>query len=90
MSIKKVRSLFLALVLTLFVTMSIALPFAFAEDSWETKSPVLTDRHSLAVAEANGKIYAMGGRDSNNQHLNTVEVYDPATDTWVAESVFHR
>ena len=78
MSIKKVRSLFLALVLTLFVTMSIALPFAFAEDSWETKSPMPTGRFGLSAAEANGKIYAMGGTGG----LNLVEEYDPVTDTW--------
>ncbi|MCG8402699.1 MAG: galactose oxidase, partial [Firmicutes bacterium] len=78
MSIKKVRSLFLALVLTLFVTMSIALPFAFAEDSWETKSPMPTGRHSFSAVEANGKIYAIGGAGT----ARSVEEYDPTTDTW--------
>ena len=30
----------------------------------------------------NGKIYVVGGMDNNGASLNSVEVYDPATNTW--------
>ena len=39
-----------------------------------------TARSQLAVSAANGKIYAIGG--NNLGALNTVEEYDPTTDTW--------
>ena len=56
-----------------------------ATDTWTTKSPIPTERgwHSASVVD--GKIYIMGGsQDSapNAKHVQTVEVYDPATDTW--------
>ena len=70
--------MFLTLALTLFAAMSIALPLALAEDSWDSKSPMPTGRFELGVVEANGKIYAIGGAGS----LRIIEEYDPATDTW--------
>jgi hypothetical protein len=36
----------------------------------------------LRAAVVNGKIYAIGGLDTSNVLSSTVEVYDPATDTW--------
>ncbi|OLB23182.1 MAG: hypothetical protein AUH15_04120 [Acidobacteriales bacterium 13_2_20CM_55_8] len=44
-------------------------------------------RVGLAAATVNGKIYAIGGSNSilnNNSVLNTVEVYDPSSDSWGA------
>jgi hypothetical protein len=42
-----------------------------------------TARTLLATAVVDGKIYAIGGGQSlNSPPLSTVEVYDPATDTW--------
>jgi hypothetical protein len=40
-----------------------------------------TARGGLGVAVVNGKIYAIGGL-SYTSHLNTNEMYDPATNTW--------
>jgi N-acetylneuraminic acid mutarotase len=54
-------------------------------DSWTTKTPMPTARNSLAVAVVNNKIYAIGGATDFNpmtNNLNTVEEYDPSTDTW--------
>jgi N-acetylneuraminic acid mutarotase len=36
----------------------------------------------MAVAELNGKIYAIGGFRANGSSATTVEVYDPASDSW--------
>lgn len=59
-------------------------------NTWSTAAPVSTTREGLAAATLNGKIYAIGGFGGNsgpygsNTYLGTVEVYDPATDTWSA------
>ncbi len=56
-----------------------------ATDTWSTKSPMPTARgwHSANVVD--GKIYIIGGARGTTPaevHVVTVEVYDPATDTW--------
>jgi N-acetylneuraminic acid mutarotase len=55
-----------------------------ATDSWTAKAPMPTARRALAVAVANGKLYAIGGNSDYASHalVATVEAYDPATDTW--------
>ena len=56
-----------------------------ATDTWETRAPMPTAREHLAVATLGDKIYVIGGRVRQNgrlENLRTVEVYDPATDTW--------
>jgi hypothetical protein len=40
-----------------------------------------TARDGLAAAIVSGKIYAIGGANSTG-YLNTVEVYDPSSDSW--------
>ncbi|MDA2932434.1 hypothetical protein MYX19_04685 [Nitrospinae bacterium AH-259-F20] len=59
-------------------------------DSWETSegveatlTPMPTPRSNLAAGVINGKLYVVGGSGSI---LDTVEVYDPATDTWSTET----
>ena len=56
-----------------------------ATDTWTIKSPMPTARgwHSANVVD--GKIYIIGGARGatpSGMHVVTVEVYDPATDTW--------
>jgi len=42
-----------------------------------------TARAGLAAAAVNGKIYTFGGSVSSSQgSLNTVEVYDPGSNSW--------
>lgn len=36
----------------------------------------------MAVAEAGGKLYVLGGYPSSREYQATVQVYDPASDTW--------
>ena len=50
---------------------------------WSTKADMPTARYYLAAAEANGKIYAIGGYYIRN----TNEEYDPDTDTWATKAV---
>ena len=48
---------------------------------WTTKSHMHYARSALTSSVVNGKIYAIGGY-SNGTYYNTVEEYDPVTDTW--------
>ena len=54
-------------------------------DTWTTKSVIPSARRSLSTSALDGKIYAFGGYVpgvSGHPGVATVEVYDPATDTW--------
>jgi N-acetylneuraminic acid mutarotase len=57
-----------------------------ATDTWTTKSPMPTARVCHHASVVDGMIYVMGGSDASapddRSHVRTVEVYDPATDTW--------
>ena len=56
---------------------------------WSSKAPMPTSRFALGAAtlNVNGQdvVFAVGGA-SGNSLLNTVEAYDPATNTWSAVS----
>lgn len=54
------------------------------QGSWQTKAPMPTARQELATAALDGKIYVIGGYDQNIMSTSTVEVYDPASDTWAS------
>jgi N-acetylneuraminic acid mutarotase len=56
---------------------------AFSRRAWVGKAPMPTARYAMAAAVADGKIYVIGG---NPFLLQTVEQYDPATDTWTTKS----
>lgn len=49
---------------------------------WVNLAPLNEPRQEVAVAALNGKIYVIGGILSNGNTANTVEEYDPVTDTW--------
>ena len=55
-------------------------------DTWTTKSEMPTARIGLSTSVLDGKIYAIGGVTlrgvTRYPGVSTVEVYDPATDTW--------
>ncbi|MDQ3842013.1 MAG: galactose oxidase, partial [Actinomycetota bacterium] len=52
-----------------------------AADTWEELTPLPTGpRGSVAVAQLDGRIHAIGGRGT--QDVTTHEAYDPATGTW--------
>jgi len=54
-------------------------------DTWTALAPVPTARAGLGVATVNGKIYAIGGRNSNST-LGTNEMYDTTTNTWTTKA----
>lgn len=51
-------------------------------DSWTTKKNLLSDRHLFGLAEANGRLYLIGGNTTGTSYVNTVEEYNPKTDSW--------
>ncbi len=52
-------------------------------NTWTAVAPMPNPRFLLAAAAgADGRIYAIGGRDNRGNFLNTVEAYTPATNTW--------
>ena len=61
-----------------------------ATNTWAAVAPMPTSRYSLAAGVVQGrKLYALGGSGSggsggSDKALDTVEVYDPDTDTWAA------
>jgi N-acetylneuraminic acid mutarotase len=59
---------------------------ARAFDVWATKSPMPTARRSLAVAEVNGALYAVGGETGFMSPVTTVEAYMVGSNSWVARA----
>ncbi len=61
-------------------------------NTWETLAPMPTSRAEFDIACVNGKIYAIGGSGNsiggplNNGTLNSVEEYNPITNTWTTRS----
>lgn len=54
-----------------------------ASNSWSERAPMPTARGALAVAELDGKLFAIGGYDGRGNSA-AVEMYDPATNAWRA------
>ena len=70
-----------------------------ATDSWKTLAPMPTKRGAAVAAAVGGKIYVIGGASMHpgsaetvvhparpHRAVDTVEEYDPATNTWRARS----
>jgi N-acetylneuraminic acid mutarotase len=56
-----------------------------ATDTWTTRAEMPTARGFHSANVVDGRIYVIGGSHASSPHVNrvrTVEVYDPATDTW--------
>lgn len=58
-----------------------ALSAVTAGNVWFPMAPITTARSDLAAAAVNGLIYAIGGGVTSSA-LNTVEVYNPTTNSW--------
>ena len=66
-------------------------------DTWEGMANMPTVRSNVSVSVVDGKIYAIGGSKTKkyqvprgfgheSEELPTVEMYDPATDTWTQKA----
>jgi large repetitive protein len=61
-------------------------------NSWTASTPMSTRRDNPGSAAFDGKLYVFGGRTRNADgtevvaQLNTVEMFDPATQTWTAKA----
>lgn len=53
-----------------------------ATQEWAISSPMPTERTEVAAATIGSRIYVVGGFDSSGNTLDTVEVYDPRSNTW--------
>jgi N-acetylneuraminic acid mutarotase len=65
---------------------SLSSPFGIAaiavNDLWDRSATVApTPAGDAAVVGLGGKLYVLGGWDNSN-HLDRLEIYDPATDSW--------
>lgn len=49
---------------------------------WTTLAAMPSQRQEISSAVLDGKIYVIAGFNSSGASLTTVEVYDPATNTW--------
>jgi N-acetylneuraminic acid mutarotase len=91
---KKIRSLIVLFLFLSFSLSTIMVPCVLgAEDSWTSKEPMQEARASLGVAGVNGRIYAIGGYNSQidgQTHfygtINATEEYDPATNSWTEKA----
>jgi len=54
--------------------------------TWTTKTPMVNQRDNAANAVLNGKIYVMGGAPAGTSILDSMEMYDPGTDTWTTKA----
>ncbi|XP_072366926.1 actin-binding protein IPP isoform X3 [Scyliorhinus torazame] len=62
--------------------------YSLQEEQWFEVSPMKMARAGVSVIAVNGLLYAVGGRTSGRDSsapvtLDSVEVYDPHTDTWM-------
>jgi hypothetical protein len=49
---------------------------------WGTRAGLLVANSEFALAEANGRIYVLGGYPASRVSSRTVQIYDIATDSW--------
>jgi N-acetylneuraminic acid mutarotase len=49
---------------------------------WGSRAGLLAANSEFALAESNGKLYALGGYPSSRVTVRTVQIYDIASDSW--------
>jgi N-acetylneuraminic acid mutarotase len=56
--------------------------------TWQTLAAMPTARQELATAVLNGNVYTIGGYNIDGQTTNTVEIYNPNTNSWASAHPF--
>ena len=51
--------------------------------TWHTLVPLTDPTYKLACELHEGKIFIVGGKDLSNNAVNTVNILDPETETWL-------
>ena len=66
------------------LTPSLTVPTAQAQasEAWSERAPMLLPRSEASVAELNGRIYFIGGYPGTRLTSDSVQIYDPKTDSW--------
>jgi M6 family metalloprotease-like protein len=54
--------------------------------AWVRRTAMPIARRALAVATANGLVYAIGGANASGTVLRTVQAYNPTTNTWTMKA----
>ena len=57
-------------------------PIPVEEGEWEQRAELPASNSELALAEADGKLYLLGGYPASRQTSRTVQVYDIASNSW--------
>lgn len=68
--------------MTLIFMISTYQAFAETNSYWINKTPLPEARHGHDVVTLGDNIYAIGGKSAANNTLKTVDLYNPATDSW--------
>lgn len=56
--------------------------YNIAQNRWSSVAAMRVGRRNFACAVINEHIYVLGGRNSSNQFIDTVEKYDESIDRW--------
>jgi N-acetylneuraminic acid mutarotase len=57
-----------------------------AAGAWASRASMPTARRALALAVANGSVYAIGGANASGTVLRTVQGYNPTTNGWTTKA----
>jgi N-acetylneuraminic acid mutarotase len=57
-------------------------PVVVDTGEWGTRAPLLENNSEFALAEANGKLYVMGGYPPSRVTTRSVQIYDIASNSW--------
>ena len=57
-------------------------PLKIDGGDWDLRADLIEPNSELALAEANGKLYLLGGYPASRETSRTVQIYDIASDSW--------
>ncbi len=86
MKVKGFNYLISFLLIIVFSVLGVGLLPAWAQVTWTTKAQMPEPRSGSGISVLNGKIYVVGGQDSNGGPTLTLYEYDPATNTWATKA----